>query len=106
LLAEQLPDLRGIKVVRAGWYLGGFKKKRFEPSQAMAMALKKEDVLNVADYPLGAQEVIQYLKGETVNRSGLKGWTLVCVDGYPLGWGKQVDGILKNYYPKGWRWLD
>jgi len=25
------------------------------------------------------------------------------VAGWPLGWGKRVQGILKNHYPKGWQ---
>ena len=28
---------------------------------------------------------------------------LVCVDGYPLGWGKLAGGMLKNKYLPGWR---
>ena len=32
-----------------------------------------------------------------------KGWYLVCVDGYPLGWGKLANGTLKNKYLPGWR---
>ena len=32
-----------------------------------------------------------------------KGWQLVCVNGYPLGWGKLVNGTLKNKYHAGWR---
>ena len=31
------------------------------------------------------------------------GWYLVCVDGFPLGWGKVSRGILKNKYLPGWR---
>jgi NOL1/NOP2/fmu family ribosome biogenesis protein len=34
---------------------------------------------------------------------GLPGWTLVTVDGWPLGWGKRVQGVLKNHYPRGWQ---
>ena len=30
-------------------------------------------------------------------------WQLVCVDGYPLGWGKLSGGTLKNKYLPGWR---
>ena len=40
--------------------------------------------------------------GETAV-SDAKGWCLVCVDGYSLGWGKLAGGILKNHYPKGLR---
>ena len=32
-----------------------------------------------------------------------KGWILVCVDQYALGWGKLVNGVLKNKYWSGWR---
>ena len=31
------------------------------------------------------------------------GWYLVCVDGYPLGWGKLTGNTLKNKLPAGWR---
>ncbi|HAJ74673.1 MAG TPA: hypothetical protein DCM49_07770 [Lachnospiraceae bacterium] len=31
------------------------------------------------------------------------GWKLVCVNGYGIGWGKYVNGILKNKYPVSWR---
>ena len=32
-----------------------------------------------------------------------KGWALVCVDGYPAGWGKVNGAQVKNHYPKGLR---
>lgn len=44
MLPKNLPSFNGIRVVRNGWYLGDIKKKRFEPSQAFAMGLKKENV--------------------------------------------------------------
>jgi NOL1/NOP2/fmu family ribosome biogenesis protein len=25
------------------------------------------------------------------------------VDGYPIGWGKRVQNVIKNYYPHGLR---
>ena len=31
-----------------------------------------------------------------------KGWVLVTVDGFPLGWGKRVQGRLKSHLPS---WL-
>ena len=48
-------------------------------------------------------EITNYLKGETLNFVGERGWTGVLVNGFPVGWGKQLEGILKNHYPKGWR---
>ena len=35
-------------------------------------------------------------------KAGDKGWYLVCVSGYPLGWGKLDRGMLKNKYCPGW----
>ena len=51
---------------------------------------------------------MKYLKGETIEVSDLKpakekGWQLVCVDGFALGFGKLERGILKNKYYAGWR---
>jgi len=105
LLNEHAPLLKGLNVKRPGWYLGELKKDRFEPSQAMAMSLKKEDAKLVLDLKSDDPAVISYLKGETLPAPGSDGWYLVCVDGFPLGWGKQAGGVLKNHYPKGWRWL-
>ena len=50
----------------------------------------------------------RYLKGETLTiepeeAAHPKGWHLLCVEGYPLGFGKLVNGTLKNKYPAGWR---
>jgi len=25
------------------------------------------------------------------------------VDGWPLGWGKRVQGMVKNHFPRGWQ---
>ncbi|WIV13853.1 RsmB/NOP family class I SAM-dependent RNA methyltransferase [Proteiniborus sp. MB09-C3] len=100
-----IPELTGINVVNTGLYIGEFLKNRFEPSQALAMALKKEEVVSYVDISSESIEAIKYLKGETLLLDGEKGWKLVCIDGYPVGWGKQIQGSLKNYYRSQWRML-
>ena len=60
------------------------------------------------DMPAEDERIFRYLKGETLDVGALtsakeKGWRLVCVDGYPLGWGKLSGGLLKNKYLPGWR---
>ncbi|GGK29394.1 ribosomal RNA small subunit methyltransferase F [Caldalkalibacillus thermarum] len=102
---EGLPSLQGLKVVKSGWYLGELKKNRFEPSQALAMGLDSRDVAQTVSFSVEDEALLRYLKGETLNIQGEKGWKLVCVDRFPLGWGKQLHGILKNAYPPAWRWL-
>ena len=93
--------LKGVKILRAGLHLGTVKKNRFEPAHALALALGREDAARTCTLSVEQAEV--YLHGETLNLEGEKGWTLVLVDGYSLGWGKQAGGILKNHYPKGLR---
>ena len=106
LLPSHLPSLKGLKVIRSGWLLGAYKKSRFEPSHALAMGLTIGDVKRVLQFGSNDKEVFKYLKGETLNISGEKGWTLVCVDEYPLGWAKQTGNFLKSHYPASWRWMD
>ncbi len=50
-----------------------------------------------------ADEAFAYLKGEPLRAAGLRGWTAVTWQGYPLGWGKASEGVIKNHYPKGLR---
>lgn len=107
-MPENLPAVKGIRFLRTGLLLGELKKNRFEPSQALAMALKKEDYDFCIDLKAEDERVTRYLKGETLDVEDLagskeKGWYLVCVDGYPLGFGKLAGGVLKNKYLPGWR---
>lgn len=103
LLPEGCPDLSGLRVVRSGLYLGDCKKKRFEPGQALAMALRKEEYDNVLSLPLSDERVERYLRGETIQADGPDGWVLVCVEELPLGWGKSSRGNIKNKIEPGWR---
>ena len=103
LLPEDLPDFTGIRVVRSGLYLGDCKKKRFEPSQALAMALIPEEYSNTLSLSLDDDRIEKYLRCETINGQADDGWVLVCVDDLPLGWGKCSRGTIKNKYAAGWR---
>ena len=102
-----LKKLSGIRVLRPGLQLGTFKKGRFEPSHALALYLKKEEVSAAADFPADSDAVLGYLRGETFPApEGIrKGWVLVTADGLSLGWAKASGGTLKNHYPKGLRWF-
>lgn len=97
-------DLSGLRVVRSGFYLGEIKTKRFEPSQAFAMGLKKDDAKYTISFNIDDENLTRYLKGEsfTVNTKQ-DGWHLICIDKYPIGWGKVQKSRLKNKYLSGWR---
>ncbi|GAB4484071.1 MAG: 16S rRNA (cytosine(1407)-C(5))-methyltransferase RsmF [Anaerolineales bacterium] len=98
LLPEESPDFGRLRLPRPGVWLGTFKKGRFEPAHPLALTAAPRKT-----QPLAAQspELAAYLRGETLPSSA-DGWTVVTVDGFGLGWGKAVQGILKNHYPKGW----
>lgn len=100
--AIELERIANLKLLRTGLDLGTFKKNRFEPSYALAMALKLSQAKNSID--LNDEDLAyQYLKGEALNLQAPKGWVLVGYDGYPLGFGKASEGLIKNHYPKGLR---
>ena len=101
LLPEGTPDLAGLKVLRPGLHLGTIKKQRFEPSHALALYLKKEEVKGTID--LSIEDAVKYIQGYTFPTEKGNGWYLVTVKGYSLGWGKAAAGVLKNHYPKGLR---
>lgn len=102
-LPEGAPDMKGLKVLRPGLHLGTLKKGRFEPAHALALYLKGSDVRHRMELGADDARVAAYLRGETFPCEGEKGWHLICVDGYSLGWGKLAGGIMKNHYPRGLR---
>ena len=96
----QLPELRGLKVLRPCLELGEVKKDRFEPAHGLALWL--HECKNTQDISSDEPLIGKYMHGETIP-SACKGWTLVRVDGYSIGWGKGDKTVLKNHYPKGLR---
>ncbi len=106
LVPAMTPSLRGLKVLRPGLQLGTLKKNRFEPSHALALALPPAYAAHVRNLDIPDQLVKAYLKGQTFPAQGEKGWYLICVDGFSIGWGKLAGGIMKNHYPIGLRRKD
>jgi len=94
--------VKDINYIYKGLEVGYLKKDRFFPSQALAMVadLKVNKKINISSTHINASK---YLKGESLYLEGDNGWTLITIDGYPVGWGKLVKGLLKNHYLKEWR---
>ena len=88
------PPFRAVCVTCAPDFCSAQRRKtRFEPDQALAMALGASDYPQVLDLSAGDERVIRYLKGETINlfpeeAEKKKGWVLICVDGFGIGWGE------------------
>ena len=82
---------RGLSFIRNGILVGELKKGRFEPSQPLALALKASQYDSCLCLAANDPRTEQYLRGETLQVAPgeckrEKGWQLICVDGYPLGW--------------------
>lgn len=85
---------------------------------ALAMGLRAQEALRTLPLASASTEALRYLKGETLEITAeqirrnpiapedmpLKGYVLVCIDGYPAGWGKWDGSVLKNELAAGWRW--
>ncbi len=102
LAPEELPELRGLKVLRPGLELGDLQKGRFTPAHALALASRS--AARTQDLDPEGPEIRNYLQGQVLPGSG-KGWTLMTVGGCSIGWAKASEGQLKNHYPKGLRRL-
>ena len=109
LIPKDCPDLSGLRILRCGLLLGECRKNRFEPSQALSISLKKGDYKQELHFALEDPRIIRFLRGETLELNAdeekqlKKGYVLIFVGDYPLGWGKFSGGMLKNKYLQGWR---
>lgn len=103
LCPHELPaPPKGMRILRFGLHLGTvIKGDRFEPSHTLALALDigKAKKSFAVDHP----SALTYLHGDVIPCEDEKGWYLVTLDGFALGWGKASGGMMKNHYPKGLR---
>ena len=93
-----------LRVLRPGLHLGTLKKNRLEPAHALALTLSPKEVKHTWNLAADSSEILDYLRGQTLAADGEKGWYLISVDGFGVGWGKLSGDVMKNHYPKGLRW--
>ncbi len=105
LLPEEALETGTVKCVRYGLLLGECRKGYFKPAHALALALRADDVVTAVDFPPETSEIMAYLSGHDLPLmvKGRKGWGLITVGGFPVGWGKIANGRVKNHYPHGLR---
>ena len=101
---------QGLAFLRHGLYVGDVIKGRFEPSHQLALALHKKDFDRCVSFSAEDPDVAAWLAGESLRGKAenaddpaMKGWQVVCVDGYPISFGRLSGEILKNRIPAGWR---
>ncbi len=100
LVPAGMPDLSGTSLLRLGVELGEWDGKIFKPAHALAMAFGKDARRKVH---FSREEAKKYLRGETAEAEIGEGWCVVCVEEFPLGIGKCVNGVVKNHLPKALR---
>ncbi len=111
LLPEQAIDTTGLKLVRYGLLLGEVRKGYFKPDQALALALRLDEVVTAVDLPPTSPLLTAYLSGHPLPLNQIQlpitnyqfptsaDWALICTAGFPLGWAKVSGSQLKNHYP-------
>ena len=92
------------KVFSCGVKLGNVEKNRFIPHHHLFRCFGNSFKIKV-DLSLFADKALKYLHGEVFEAGVPNGWCAVTYDGFVLGGGKAVDGVIKNHYPKGLRIL-
>ena len=105
LVPDEMPDLTSLRVLRSGMLLGEIKDKRFEPYHALALAYPKDCFKQVINFKRDDEKILRYIKGETLLYEAAKGYYILCIDGFPLGFVKAQNGNLKNQYPPSWRMM-
>lgn len=106
-----------IRVVKMGDFPGEVKLTGkgvvFTPSHAMALALSYYDVNpgRRLSFDRVDDRLRRYLSGETLQLSEDeaqiiedRSYILIAAEGYPIGFAKREGIILKNMYPKAWRY--
>lgn len=105
ILPENLPDMTGLGVIRAGVLAGEFKKNRFEPAHALFMSSHPDNIKRVLDLHEGDKRIQDFLSGMEIDCDCSNGYTAVAYHHIILGFGKTSNTRLKNKYPKGLRIL-
>ena len=102
LIPKAMIPIKGLQIERPGLQLGFCEKDRLKPSHALALFLHPEYVRK--SYELSPEQAERYMRGETFSvDSELKGWYLLSMQGFSVGFGKATGGQMKNHYPKGLR---
>ena len=95
----ECPEMKGIRVVRAGLQIAEIRGKNAIPDHAAALSFTNGGIRSAE---ITAEQAVRYIAGEEIPLDG-KGWIMLKYRGLALGWGKGSSGTVKNHYPKGLR---
>ncbi len=97
-------DIDKLRVPRCGLHLGTVKKGRVEPAHALSHAFAADAYKSAISFEPDDAGLLKYMHGETIS-ADKKGWCVIAVRGFGIGWGKASGGTVKNHYPKSLRTL-
>ena len=98
LCPNKLPQNFEELSLRPGLFLGTQIGDKFIPSHHYSHVQTNENSIE-----LTLEETKKYLKGEIINKKCPNGYVFVSYQGINLGVCYSLNGVLKNYYPKGLR---
>ena len=99
VFCPECPELKGVRVFRAGLHLAEIRGKIIIPDHALSVSCI---IPQFQEVRLTPEEARKYIAGEEIPRSA-DGWTVMSFGKLHLGWGKGSAGTVKNHYPKGLR---
>ena len=95
-------NLLRLRILSLGVEVGELLKGRFKPCHSFFVACHGLHFRNEISLSYDSDELRRYLSGNTLPVPvDMRGFAAVSVDGCTLGYGKAVDGVLKNHFPKG-----
>lgn len=107
-LPMELPKaITELNCLSMGVEIGTLMKGRLKPSHGLFMAEGAKNALRFMakkhiEFEYDSAEIKRFLSGNTIPiNNTLCGYMPVTVNGFPIGFGKAVDGTLKNHLPKG-----
>ena len=98
LCPNKLPQNFDELALRPGLFLGSQINDKFVPSHHRSHVENADGSIE-----LNKEETQKYLRGETINKKCPNGYHFVSFQGINLGVVYSLNGVLKNYYPKGLR---
>lgn len=104
ILPKNYCNTKGLNVISKGVILGQVVKNRIEPHHQLFSAYGKYCKIRI-NYSKDDKKLKAYLRGEQLQEQVPNGFGAVLCENYAVGGFKCVNGDIKNYYPKGLRFV-
>jgi 16S rRNA C967 or C1407 C5-methylase (RsmB/RsmF family)/NOL1/NOP2/fmu family ribosome biogenesis protein len=94
---------RNLKIVKAGTKVFVVKNKSYLPSHELALSLQ----LKTDAFPrneINLSEALSFMRRDNfILQNSIKGWNILTCNGISLGFVKNIDNRVNNYFPVEWR---